>query len=604
MGTFKLPEGNYTSVVRVYDGADSWSVSEKENFEVTKIVPKAGKSAESALLSSIEDMASLAQSSNLLIASDSLVAMLDAETNGGRRLLASSQAYRLRVRRLLIKKISQGSVAAEMSPDSAKRTLTSVRKLSSRPAEIDPNALGELSSLLFTGSANTLSDQVRTGGLQTVMSLSHNIILSAEMMLSGGSRHAVVLGVKDSLQNVLDTFARSMTSDEAPLAIVLSSSATAVARNPVESGVYVSPDLQDANFVYEYGRESAKQPSSSRRQAQSQNSGAGLAVLYFSKPWHPVNNSLGVSNVIGVHLIVGPILPVPLPPPMIIHKTRPCATPGCMQVYVAMEVPAEAPLSRQNHTEQQQEQFARGLNCLLWQQGAWLPNGCRFVNATYSPAKNTARVLCACDSNGFVHAAWVPPPPYPLVSNTLILRTRKYYGGIPVLCMSAVGGALALLSCIWFMLIVRLWFHKKYPGIRKTNMHIWAQDMRALHMQRLWGESMRPELRPTDTVPMPMKLDEEPVIPSESDAVTTLGGDSVFWEHQGTASSVRSSRHRVRAAREAPHSLRSLHQQLNNASDGVNGEITSDCVPTLQLQGNRSNPREDTASVSARSIQK
>jgi hypothetical protein len=152
------------------------------------------------------------------------------------------------------------------------------------------------------------------------MSLSHNIILSAEMMLSGSAKYAVILGVKDSLQNVLDTFARSMTSDEAPVEIVLSTSATAVARNRVESGIYVSPDLQGANFIYEYGRESAKQPS--RRQAQSQNSGAGLAVIYFSKPWHPVNNSLGVSNVVGVHLIVGPILPVPLPPPMIIHKTR------------------------------------------------------------------------------------------------------------------------------------------------------------------------------------------------------------------------------------------------------------------------------------------
>jgi hypothetical protein len=632
VGTFKLPEGNYTSAVRVYDAADSWSMSEKENFVVTQIVPKAGKSAESALLLSIQDMSSLGQSSNLLAASDSIMTTLDAETpggrgaGGGRRLLASSQAYRLRVRRLLIKTLSKGSVAAEMSPESTKRTLASVNKLSSRPADVNPSALEDLSSLLVSGSANTLSDQVRTGGLQSVMSLSHNIIMSAELVLSGGARHSVVLSVKDSLQNVLDTFARSMTSDEAPLEIALSTSAIAVARDRADSTVYLSPDLQGASVIYEYGQASASQ-ASSRRQTQSQKSGAGLAVVYFSTPWHPISSSLGMSCVIGVHVIVGAILPVPLPQPLILHKTRPCPTPGCFKAYVTMKIPPEVPLSRQNRTERDFVDFLRGLVCVSWQQGAWLSKDCTFVNATYIPANNSARILCACNSNGFVHAAWVPLPPYPLVTNTLTLRRGKCHGTIPLLYVCVLGGILALLSCIWFVLIVRFRFYRKYPRIRSTKMVIWAQDKRVIKMQRLWADNLHPELRPSHAVII--KQDEEGATASESDVVTPFGDnntdddDGNFWEHgsrgrgmgmgTGAARSVRLRLNRVHPAatpqRESPpHSSRSHlsnHQQHSVVGGGVplgGGAIVGGSVTSPRQNGGT--PRGGSAPISARSLRK
>jgi hypothetical protein len=117
VASFKLPEGKYTSVVRVYDADETWSLSQPERFVVKQMVLATCQTEEDAVASSINDMASLAQSASLMTASDSIIAKLEGEQQqqqqaqaaqlrrsglassypqasspGSRRLLASSAA--------------------------------------------------------------------------------------------------------------------------------------------------------------------------------------------------------------------------------------------------------------------------------------------------------------------------------------------------------------------------------------------------------------------------------------------------------------------------------------------------------------------------------
>jgi hypothetical protein len=109
VGALKLQQGNYTNVVRVYDAAGAWSTSEEETISVVAAQPGPGQTDEDIVQASITDMNSLAQSSGMMTASDSIMDSAGGDAcegdcpspspSSGRRLLASSAAYRMRVRR-------------------------------------------------------------------------------------------------------------------------------------------------------------------------------------------------------------------------------------------------------------------------------------------------------------------------------------------------------------------------------------------------------------------------------------------------------------------------------------------------------------------------
>jgi hypothetical protein len=158
----------------------------------------------------IDDLASLGQSSALMILSDSVVnsaiqGVCSADgacpSSSRRRLLASTVAYRLRVRRMLLNTMSRSSVAQELAPESASRALKSVKKLSRSPRELLPDAAKSSFDMFVAGSAQSLSDQLRTGGLSDIVSLADSVAVAAQNSPSLAARDNLLLGAREGLQN-------------------------------------------------------------------------------------------------------------------------------------------------------------------------------------------------------------------------------------------------------------------------------------------------------------------------------------------------------------------------------------------------------------------
>jgi hypothetical protein len=510
VSSFKLPQGNYTAVARVLDSSGTWSTSFPENLTVKPVVPAAGQSEESVVMSCVNDLASLAQSSALLTASDSIVAtmMNDAGSCGtgtsttacapsSRRLLASSAAYRMRVRALLLSKMARGSVAADMSPESAPRTLQSVRKLANAPREVvRPEAAESVMQLTLSGSANSMSDQLRNGGFASMMDMCQDAMVMADYMPDGTSRDKIILETKESLQNSVAVYVSAMTPDEKIFTATFPDTGILVKRQRAGAEIYISPPFYGAMVTYSHGhidlsvQNPASGSSGSRR--QQWNDGPGVYLTYFSRPWKPLNASLDMSDVVGASLFTsaGSLTP-PLPSAFELHAPRKCAIPGCLRVWVRFLKISEGSLSPQNSTAKDLLMFAKGLRCLQWgSNAAWWTHTCTLVDLSYTPADNALRVQCLCDQDGFVYVDWTRPPMPRIHLNQLLLRYKRSYKQQPLIYVGVAGAAgallLALVYILWIRYVLLQGMHF-FGMFDERQMHTWATDPRVCALEGKWS---------------------------------------------------------------------------------------------------------------------
>jgi hypothetical protein len=109
---------------------------------------------------------------------------------------------------MLLSKMTRGSVGAEISVRSSGRTLRSVRKLSNSPHQVGPDGAESMLAMLMSASSNVLADQLRSEGLASTVSLCESSVLAAEYMPSPVARDRLLIGSKDSVQNVANIFVR------------------------------------------------------------------------------------------------------------------------------------------------------------------------------------------------------------------------------------------------------------------------------------------------------------------------------------------------------------------------------------------------------------
>ncbi len=561
VGTTKLPTaGSYAAQVRVLDAVGTVTVTRAELFSVEPVPLESGQSEADALESSVTDMASLAQSSSLLTSSDAVMTASDADAcesegtcpSSRRRLLASSAAYRMRIRRMLLSKMTRGSVGAEMSTESASRTLKSVRKLGSKPEEVRGiDAPTDMLNMLLSGSANLLADQLRTGGILQVVTLSDNCMSTSDWMPIKETRDNMLRGVKDSLQNVANIFVRSMTSDELPFILMQPNAGIAMSRQPLNAKTYTSPLIRGGSVIYKHGLMEAPEPTGRRHRRQRRQSasgdGVGVWVMYFSRPWEPDNRTKVYSDVFGAGLAIGGPLVPPLPRKNELHAPKVCPEAGCLRFFIPLAKPSGSNLSPQNDTTSDLTGFVDGLRCMYWNRKIWDDITCKVGIVTYRPKmNNTVLVECKCRADGFVYVDWDIPGLPPRYIIRMTLHSAQKCASSTLLFLSIAGGAFAVLIALSYCILRRCALRGPAKISLKNmhdgaKMHVWIADTRVRNMEHLWINFMRPQLR--EIVSRVFNSDE-PTLKADFGviAINERGGGE-FWrqDHRGRRPSYRTT---------------------------------------------------------------
>ncbi len=563
VATFRLPENNYTSVARVYDASGIWSLSSPEHVMVTAITgQRPGQSAEDVMDACIQDLADLGQSSALMMLADNIIdtAMEGVSSflspRGLRRLLASTAAYRSRVRRLLLNTFSQGSVAREMAAENAPRALKSVSKLSRAPPQenLPLDAAESSLSLFVSGSALALSDHLRSGGLVDVTSLADSTVTAAEYMPSRAARDKLLLGCKESIQNSAQVYLRSMTPDEAPVSVTKPGLGLVFTRQHASTRHFSLPSFYGSSVAYSLGAST----SSTRQQAEATQQtlptaagddddyGPGVYVTYWPKPWRAANATRDMSDVIGVGLAQGPVLAPPLPPALQLHVSKACTSTGCVRVWLRMDVPqAAVVVLNNNSTPQDIAYFSQTLRCLHWgHQEQWETDTCALTNVSFVPPNSSSsgrlRVLCTCQEDGFFYADWAPPvfPPYHTLRGTLLVRFIAWWPGLTYLC--AVGAFLVVMSVLAFVAARHALLHMsgRLGVLDAMPAALWVADARVRSMEGFWVSVLKPEYV-KELLEGEMGDMDEPLLKAEFGVVTINQAGKAFWEAQSLGSNVR-----------------------------------------------------------------
>ena len=135
----------------------------------------------------------------------------------GRRLLASSAAYRARTRRLLVRKLREKVAVTRQNAGAA---LEAVRSLSSAPQEVDA-AVAEDAMQVLTRSVGGLTAQMlQAGALQAVAETANSVLSRVpeirNMFVAGSLRRRMQAAVRVALAQYV-TQVRPSVPRRAPL---------------------------------------------------------------------------------------------------------------------------------------------------------------------------------------------------------------------------------------------------------------------------------------------------------------------------------------------------------------------------------------------------
>jgi hypothetical protein len=495
--SFKLPEGNYTCLARVYDSAGAWTASEEDFFQATGVPVTDTLSEEDAVASFVDELTFLAQSSGLLIVSDALMAnfsdtcargLCDPLRRRFRRLPASSSAaYRLRIRKLVFERMAQGSVKKDVSSLSSIQTLVSVDKLCSTPKELRTESIRDVMSLFEFGSVKTLAEQLRAVGMDLVVSISDKTVASSEFMPTDSARFTLLTATKTILESAMLIAVRALSSEEAPYMALQRNVGVVMARQSPGKVVYTSPAMHGSTVTYRYGFGAAG--AKSRRQ-QAASEGVGVYVAYMSKVWMPKNASLWRTDVVGVKIVEDAVFPA-LASQGLLDPQLPkaCTTPGCVHVWLSKKAPPEI------NSFTSAEYQSKGFRCFLWTKLWWDADRCIFGNVTFEQVNRTVLVQCVCSSDGFVYADWDGIPGDPGHWMHLTLRKERWCY-VPIIWYAAILGFVALCS-IWAVLHAsRTKAISKLPAWDSAEpFHIWLACEHVRELEALWVHLSKPPLR-------------------------------------------------------------------------------------------------------------
>eukprot|EP00961_Rhodomonas_salina_P182917 2469525-Rhodomonas_salina.1 len=219
----RLAEGSYVVGVEIIDAFGGATLSNLMPVSVEAVLPASASDDEALafLDNAFTSLDRLGQTSQILGAATSVMKQLNRETQpgSGRRLLASSAAYRMRVRRMLLQNM-QGSVNSSMTPRSTGPVLSTTEGLASAGGIQDVQPGTGMQAAASLERASSLAVQKKGFGeedLEGVLRVSDAVLFASRMEDNRDARNVAIRGVLSAIEKVSEGYVRVMLQKEQPL---------------------------------------------------------------------------------------------------------------------------------------------------------------------------------------------------------------------------------------------------------------------------------------------------------------------------------------------------------------------------------------------------
>jgi len=496
VGSFRLQAGSYNASTRIFDSDGMWATVQSGALLVSDPVLEPGGTVEGAVGGAAEYMDSLGQDSGMTMVAGSVADGLYEDTcsaegtcGGRRRLLASSAAYRMRVRRLLLAKMG-GGAGDRVSTSSVGSVLSAVSSLSSAPEEVGTQGAQDSVSMLASSTKNIVSDLLRSGGWFSTVQLCDSSVGMSERMRTHSARDRILQQTALSIQTASNVLVRSMTPDEKPFNATYASVGIWIRR--------LSPGATDVSLDSFYNSSfTIKYPNGigagSRRQDTTD--GIGLIAAYIAGTWAPRADSVARSHLLGVIVVRGGPVAPPLPESVTNNQPSSCPLwlPMCVTVTLQIPVPGKGITPEQVTSGKYSRCFwweSKGAVSTFGEIGEWRQN-CTHVGTELRGG--FAHATCTCPKSGFYHADIILPTPP---------RTQSVLGSTEV-SRSVLSWAIGLPVGICFFLAVMLAgsaiylqrymvgrFSHLRPGYKDANGSLcWAGQHTVMGMETGWRKN-------------------------------------------------------------------------------------------------------------------
>ena len=404
--------GNYTLAVTVIDaiGASTavycaWPQGGRVLVKAAAGESSSGPGQKTAVLGSLVDQlllqGSVGPGLSLLdgvaasINSASAATCSSSGTNGGgaacRRLLASSQAYRMAVRKLLLRKLS-GIASIAGVTTSAPALLRAARRATAAPAELGSGGPEAGAAALESALASMGISALRSGGLSDAAVMAASMLKAAAGTNDAVALAALACSAVGAVLGALAKYANGMLVGEAQL------------ETRTNGGDLTALAARGGPLVSVPGASVGWDETTAAKRRNFASAPAGICVVRLSSwlglptPVLPSGNGTTVAQPFAE--IVG-VMAVPSDGSLIANGTAsvawtcPPEQPRCVHVAVAVQWRGTG-----------SRPFSATYVCLLWRGGRWNSTGCSFTSGTWVPETNgtgaAALVNCSCDADGVV----------------------------------------------------------------------------------------------------------------------------------------------------------------------------------------------------------
>ena len=222
-GIFKtfLPAGNFALYAKILDALGSYTISSPAML--CNVSSRGESSVElQNLMDTLGSYSSMSQTSQLLTLSNSMALQVNppswmCTTGTCRRLLASSQSYRMMVRALLLKALSGAAIFAS-SNRAAPGLIKTLKQISSVPTELDQDgiqaAMSKLNNLQYLDV-----ESLRSGSFSDIAGLANSLFLAASQQCTENDQNAIRAQLFQEIFAVSNKYWSGMLDGESPLEI-------------------------------------------------------------------------------------------------------------------------------------------------------------------------------------------------------------------------------------------------------------------------------------------------------------------------------------------------------------------------------------------------
>ena len=421
-----LPYGNFSVSTMIIDYLGFFTV-----FPVTNIsVLNDKETSEGLNIQKLDyimtSLVGLSQTSQFLSLGDSVASSLkmpswDCSANACRRLLASSAAYRLAIRKLLLQKLSGGQ--STISSITAPAYLRTVKHIATVPSEIDLSSIAAAADQLLKSVSTVKVTDLQSGSLADIVDLGSSLVGAAQPAMGEDPLDSLSTNLLQAILDSSQIFSSVVVPDQKPVDLASSN---------IKLNVSVS-SAQVAEGLSSGGK------NSSKRSLNFNTVSLSTAIVKLTPPIvsTDVQESNSQTRVPGFYAsqLVGVRISDPNNPAQ--RQSWSCSTgDGCVQFSISVGQPnTSQPLSVQ---------------CNRWNGLSWSESFCRVGGIQRISELNSVKVNCSCNQDGiFKVSVSVYPPsmiwPAPIQSLKLTIRVRPInllifvgFVGVALICLALV----------------------------------------------------------------------------------------------------------------------------------------------------------------------